>query len=174
MRQVAVTTCIVLTLSCVAKHQTIRSAAFLEQPRLPGAASLLVGVSKDGSFEGKLYEGSGQATTMEIVRALSSCASRVEAMPTTGTLEEGVEQAKARGFTHYIHPTILHWEDRATEWSGKRDKISILIQVVDAGSGQTIDSTTLNGKSKLATFGGDHPQELLPEPLAGYAAGLCR
>ena len=174
MRQLAVTICIVLSMSCAAKYEAIRSGAFPEHPRLPGDASFVVVVSDDGSFAGKLYGGSGKATTMEIVRALSTCSSRVEAMPTPGTLDEGVEHTKALGLTHYVHPTIQHWEDRATEWSGKRDKISILLQVVDVGSGEMIDSMTLNAKSKSATFGGDHPQELLPKLLDEYVSGLCR
>ena len=88
-------------------------------------------------------------------------------------MEEGEAQAGARGFTHYVHPTILHWEDRNTEWSGKRDKISIQLQVVEIESGNIIDATMLDGKSKLATFGGDHPEELLAKPLAQYAELLC-
>lgn len=27
------------------------------------------------------------------------------------------------GFAYLVLPTLLHWEDRATEWSGKRDQI---------------------------------------------------
>ncbi|NCF25983.1 MAG: DUF4823 domain-containing protein [Gammaproteobacteria bacterium] len=39
-------------------------------------------------------------------------------------------------------------------------------------TGEVIDSALIDGKSKWATFGGDHPQDLLEKPLADYARSL--
>ena len=39
-------------------------------------------------------------------------------------------------------------------------------------TGATIDSSEISGKSSWATLGGDHPQDLLPDPLALWAARL--
>ncbi|ELW8199044.1 DUF4823 domain-containing protein, partial [Yersinia enterocolitica] len=66
----------------------------------------------------------------------------------------------------------LHWEDRATEWSGKPDIIAIKITVYNAASDNIISSTIINGKSKWATFGGDHPQDLLAKPVSEYISSL--
>jgi hypothetical protein len=74
-------------------------------------------------------------------------------------------------FDYYVVPEILHWEDRATEWSGLRDKIEVKIMVYD-GTGKEVGSTIVSGRSKWATFGGDHPQDLLPEPLNTYVESL--
>jgi hypothetical protein len=68
--------------------------------------------------------------------------------------------------------TILHWEDRATEWSGIPDKVEIRIDVIESARGDTIDSAIVKRKSGLATFGGDHPQDLLPKPVEDYVASL--
>jgi Domain of unknown function (DUF4823) len=68
----------------------------------------------------------------------------------------------------------LQWEDRATEWSAKPDVASVKISIVAAKSGQLIDSAVINGKSGLATFGGDHPQDLLPKPMADYASSMFK
>lgn len=67
---------------------------------------------------------------------------------------------------------ILHWEDRATEWSGKKDKIEIKLSIYGAEGNQEIAGTIIGGKSKWATFGGDHPQDLLPEPIQAYVDTL--
>jgi Domain of unknown function (DUF4823) len=75
-------------------------------------------------------------------------------------------------FEYYVEPEILRWEDRATEWSGKPDKIEIKISVYNARLGTEVASSVLSASSKWATFGGDHPQDLLPEPLTKYVESL--
>jgi hypothetical protein len=75
-------------------------------------------------------------------------------------------------YAYYVEPDILHWEDRATEWSGIPDRIEIKISVYDAISGAELASSIVSGKSKWGTFGGDHPQDLLPEPVNKYVESL--
>jgi Domain of unknown function (DUF4823) len=77
-----------------------------------------------------------------------------------------------RPFDYYVVSEILHWEDHATEWSGLPDKIEVKIMVYDGGTGKELASTLIAGESKWATFGGDHPQDLLPEPLNSYVESL--
>ena len=75
---------------------------------------------------------------------------------------------------YYVEPDILHWDDRATEWSGKPDKIEIKISVYSARLGTELASSVQSASRKWATFGGDHPQDLLPEPLIKYYESLYR
>jgi len=75
-------------------------------------------------------------------------------------------------YEYYIQSEILHWEDRATEWSGLPDRIEIKISVYDTHSGAELASSILSARSKWATFGGDHPQDLLPEPVKQYVESL--
>lgn len=56
----------------------------------------------------------------------------------------------------------MHWEDRATEWNFMRDKVKVKIEFVDAFSGNVESAAIVEGKSGIATLGGDHPQDLLP------------
>jgi hypothetical protein len=69
-------------------------------------------------------------------------------------------------------PEILHWEDRATEWSGIPDRVEVKLLVLEAQGNKEIASIVISGKSKWATFGGDHPQDLLPEPIKQYVESL--
>jgi Domain of unknown function (DUF4823) len=75
-------------------------------------------------------------------------------------------------YAYYIEPDILHWEDRATEWSGIPDRIEVKISIYDAALGAEIASAVISGKSKWTTLGGDHPQDLLPEPVNQYVESL--
>lgn len=83
-----------------------------------------------------------------------------------------MQSSKATNFEYYVIPEILHWEDRATEWSGIPDKIQVKISIYEGKTWKEVASTIISGKSKWATFGGDHPQDLLPEPLNKYVESL--
>lgn len=86
--------------------------------------------------------------------------------------EDAIAQAQRADQDILIFPTILHWEDRATEWSMISDKVEIRVDVVQVDSGHIISSGIIKGSSGLATLGGDHPQDLLPEPIAESVSSL--
>lgn len=73
---------------------------------------------------------------------------------------------------YYIEPQILQWEERATEWSGKPDRIEIKVDLYDTSSMDHLSSVIINGKSKWLTMGGDHPQDLLATPVQNYLKTL--
>lgn len=77
-------------------------------------------------------------------------------------------------YGYYVKPEILQWEDRATEWSGKKDIIEIQLAVYDAVTREELANSSYTGKSKWATFGGDHPQELLAEPTNNFVSALYK
>jgi len=60
---------------------------------------------------------------------------------------------------------IERWEDRATEWSGKPDRIILDFRILDVGTAQVVDAALVSGTSRWATFGGDHPEDLLPRAI---------
>ena len=65
---------------------------------------------------------------------------------------------------------ILHWEDRATEWSGKADRVKVSLPLYRSGS--LVGSALVTANSSWWTFGGDHPEDLLDTPFESYAASL--
>ena len=71
-----------------------------------------------------------------------------------------------------MYPTILHWEDRATEWNFLSDEIKIKIELIDVINGQVDETVFIVGESGIATLGGDHPQDLLGDPLEDYISKL--
>jgi hypothetical protein len=80
--------------------------------------------------------------------------------------------AKQANYKYLVYPTILEWEDRATEWSMLPDRASINVDIVDVTDGRTIESVVINDKSGIATLGGDHPQDLLPIPVEEFVSTL--
>jgi len=161
-----------LLLGCVHTYEMRSGGEGAPRIHLPREASFLVGVPEDGRFGTHHYPGSGFMTTQEVVAALSTHARIVRAAKAPATIKENSAAARSAHLQYLVQPTILHWEERATEWSGKPDRISVRLELIEVSSGATLDTTVLSGKSKWATLGGDHPQELLPEPLSGYANAL--
>ena len=137
--------------------------------RLQQDVTLYVGHSKDGHFRHRVYKHSGMMTTEAIIRVFSGYARKVESADRYVSPKENLIAARIISADYLLQPTILHWEDRRTEWSGKPDRITIRLEIVNVATGHSIDTTVISGKSKWATFGGDHPQDLLLEPLEKYA-----
>lgn len=157
---------------CADTHQLARATG--KALTVNQQASAYVGLPKDGRFGNTLYSGSGALTAQAVAVAFSPYFGKV----TVGIKHEDFsiaqQTAKAGGYSYLLYPDILHWEDRATEWSGRPDQASVKVSVIDANTGEILDSAVVSGKSGLATFGGDRPEHLLPKPLADYAATLFR
>jgi Domain of unknown function (DUF4823) len=125
----------------------------------------------NGSYGGKEYAGSGQSTATAVRAAFAKFARETSVVSECQTLSCLTEKVGAT-VDYLVIPEILRWEDRATEWSGIKDKLEVKLAIYDARSGKELAASSLGGKSKWATFGGDHPQDLLPEPINGYVASL--
>jgi hypothetical protein len=72
---------------------------------------------------------------------------------------------------YLIEPKILHWEDRATEWSGKADRVKVSLPLYRSGS--LVGSALVTANSSWWTFGGDHPEDLLDASFESYSASLA-
>jgi len=119
----------------------------------------------DGSYDGQVYERSGTYAAQAVTSALLTHAQKVETGTVPGEdLSSAIKHAREQGLDYVFQTTILHWEDRATEWSGIPDKLTVKFLVVDAASEKLLSSTVTSASSKWSTFGGDHPQDLLPAP----------
>lgn len=156
--------------ACADSHQLLRTNE--GNTNLDPAGVVFVSVPKDGVYGDIDYHGSGKTTTQIVVMAFSLYANRVEGAHEYTDYEKSLKMADKLGAKYLVFPTILKWEDRATEWSAIPDRASIKISVVDVETKKTLDSVVIKGKSGLATFGGDRPQDLLPEPVKQYVKSI--
>lgn len=143
-----------------------------EPQKLNTRGIVYVSVPEDGRYGQTIYAGSGQNTMQIVVMAFSEHSSRVEGGRAHQSFDESLAAARNMGASYLVVPTILHWEDRATEWSGIPDKASIKVAVFNVSTGVNLDSVIIKGRSGIATFGGDHPQDLLPQPVEEYVSSL--
>lgn len=140
--------------------------------RITSSERIFITTPADGDYGDTVYSGSGRNTTKIIYNAASAKSRLVRIGGVAANYEDAIAQAQGAGQDILIFPTILHWEDRATEWSMIPDKVEVKVEVIQVNSGQVISSGIIKGSSGLATLGGDHPQDLLPEPVAEFVSAL--
>ncbi len=162
---------ILLTAGCAATYEN-RDLKPLDA-KLNSNLGVLISVPKDGSFGDKQYSNSGRMTANAVRTAFGKYATKVDISDSCQG-EGCLSEAYIIKYGYYVKPVILHWEDRATEWSGKSDRVEIQLVIYDTVTRQEIANSTYTGKSKWATFGGDHPQDLLAEPTNKFVDTLYR
>jgi hypothetical protein len=118
-----------------------------EGVQLAATKGVYIIIPDDGSFNGKQYVNSGQMTASAVEVEFSKYAAHV-IISNKCALDACIATLKGSKYGYLIEPNILHWEDRATEWSGKPDKISVKILVYDLSSGDRLSQVILDGKSK--------------------------
>ena len=155
--------------ACADTHEIVRYGTS-EIPRLSPSDSFYIAVTRDGVYGSKPYPGSGLTTAQILLASLAKRARRVETGRAAESYDEALASARKSGYKYLVFPTILHWEDRATEWSGIPDRVEVKLELVDVSTGRTLDSGVIRGKSGLGTLGGDHPQDLLPKPVEEYVS----
>jgi hypothetical protein len=149
-----------------------------ELDRLPGPtkigrdARVYVAEPEPGKYDVRPYTESGRQTRDAIAQAFAGRVSKVDVGVKPERKEAALASARQRGATLAVVTVIEHWEERATEWTGKPDRIELRIEIFDVATGALVDSAFVSGKSRWATLGSDHPQDLLPRAVGDYVAEL--
>ncbi len=165
---------IALLMGCTATYNMTRTDTYKSPPKLTSGETVYVALSEPGSVEGldKVYTESGLQTSAEIENGLTKYHSIVVRANQPEVYEAALTSARNANARYLVLPEVQHWEDRATEWSGRPDKIIVKIWVIDVTSGDLLDVIDIKGTSKWLTFGGDHPQDLLEKPISDYFSSL--
>ncbi|PKG57021.1 DUF4823 domain-containing protein [Shewanella sp. Choline-02u-19] len=151
------------------KHNEFQSP----EVKLDQNFAVLISTPENGWYGETEYKHSGQMTANAIRSAFSKNTRKV-AITADCKGKNCLDSIDSSQYGYYVEPIILHWEDRATEWSGKADKVEIQIITYDTKTKKEIGNTTYSGKSKWLTFGGDHPQDLLEQPTHEYIGTLYK
>lgn len=142
------------------------------RPKLRSDSTVFVAIPADGRYHHRFVPDSGQYCAVTIRDAFARYVKRAYVGRKVQTFAEGLETARANDCTYFVYPTILRWEDHATEFSGRRDKLEVKVEVAEAATGEILHATILQGRSRLFTGGGDSPEDLLIEPVRNYLASL--
>lgn len=163
MQKVLVVVAAILATGCTAKYAQTDVA--INPVKLDRQIAVTIATPADGRYESKIYQASGEMTAAAVRNAFSLYSNQVVVAESCRDIDCLRQQGQPG---YYVVPEILHWEDRATEWSGIPDKIQVKLSIYGQESHAPLASTVIAGKSKWATFGGDHPQDLLHKPIAEY------
>jgi len=135
---------------------------------IPANSHYYVMLPKDGQYGTTEYIGSSSMVVSAVEAVLTGRSGKVTKAISVESMEEALESAKLSNSDYIFRPIIVHWEDRATEWSGRPDRITMRYTILDAETGDEIASTLARASSKWGTFGGDHPQDLVPETVEAF------
>jgi len=172
------TACLALSFACLGfgltgcQHGNITPVGEAPSTKLEHSVSVYVVTPHDGNYGETQYPGSGASVASAFESALIHYAENVVVGSTSPTSTEALEAAKAKKCTYLIFPRITHWEDRATEWSGRRDKMELVVKVIRVEDGVVVKNATISGISRFLTLGGTHPQDLLKDPVDEFVQGL--
>ena len=122
-----------------------------------------IATSEDGFYGSDIYEGSGKILSMVVRQQIKIYSSKVTILENKIKIEDFSEK-EIEEYDYIVIPEILHWEDRATAWSGLPARISFSIQIYN-NKKELLKSTILSGKSASMTLGSTDPGELIEEPL---------
>jgi hypothetical protein len=139
--------------------------------KLERGKSVVIATPANGAYGNREYAGSGKITALAVRAAFAKFTNAAKVSTECKDLNSLKEKGPSQS-DYCVVPEILHWEDRATEWSGRPDRIEILLSIYEGTSWKELASVSIAGKSKWATFGGDHPQDLLAEPIKKYVESL--
>jgi hypothetical protein len=141
--------------------------------RLDPGKSILIAVSADGQYGSRAYLGTGRVVAQKAAAAFSRYARQVEISNIRPTERDALlVAARKAGSGYLILPTIAHWEQRATEWSGVPSRVSIDVAIVDVGTGTDLRSGLLESRSARMTLVRPNPDALAEHLLDDYVAGL--
>lgn len=134
--------------------------------------SVYVALPRDAVYKGKTYRNSGQKTSDVLLSLFSRRGMKAEKASSYQTFEDAKKTARDKAYKYLFYPTILQWEDRKSEWTGKIDEVKVQIDIVDASTDEVLESTILVGKNDMVGSGLERPQALLSKLFSDYVHGL--
>jgi len=143
-------------------------------PLLRNDSRIYIAIPFDASFKGKVAQSSGKLTTDALVTAFNRVTRTVSTSKYPESLSDALESARKYNAEFLVYPVLLKWEDRATEWSGRRDRLQVRIDTIDLHDSRIVYSKMIEATGKWMSDGGDTPADLLDEPTENYVNGLFR
>lgn len=148
----------VSALVACASHDVRRGARFDDLPAAGEDVAVRVVTPADGAYGGKPAVGSGALVAAAIERVANASYRDV------GTGPAGAGAAR----TLEVTPRLLHWEDRATNWSGLLDRVEVELRLRDLPSKRE-RTLVFEARNGWLTFVNNPPEALLD---ASFEAAL--
>lgn len=131
---------------------------------------VLLLTSQDGVSGSDVSKGSGVTLSSRIQSQLLSKQCQVKNDRDHDSILD-IETETASKYDYIIVPVINLWEDNATAWSGKPDKLNFTILIYNSAK-ELITSADLDGQSAAAVIDENDPSELIDPLLQDYLKNM--
>lgn len=163
-----------LSLSACKSTYSEKNVTTEPPPLLRATSRIYVAIPVDATFKKTVAQGSGKLTAQAIMVALNRYTKSVYLGKFPESATEALESARRYNAEYLVYPNLLKWEDRATEWSGRRDRLEVKIDLIDLADSRVAFSREISATGKWMTDGGDTPNDLLEQPVEEYVNALFR
>ncbi|HTG45964.1 MAG TPA: DUF4823 domain-containing protein [Verrucomicrobiae bacterium] len=143
-------------------------------PLLRSNTRAYVAIPFDAMFKKTVAQGSGKQTAQALFVAFNRYTKSVYLGKFPESTTEALDSARKFNAEYLVYPNIVKWEDRATEWSGRRDRLSLKVDLIDLSTSTIVFSREIEATGKWMTDGGDSPNDLLEQPCEEYVNALFR
>jgi hypothetical protein len=128
-------------------------------------------LASDGTYGEKTYSGSGRTVSNRILYSVRQKRPLTQLVETSDE-DQAIQQCLSKGSNYLLSPLILHWEDRATQWSGMRDRIKIELRIIKVAPKIFVRSAFFEARNNWVTFVNADPSELMDESFDQVIADL--
>ena len=148
-------------------------------PQVPQATALkhqekiLIVLPADGRHGDKVYVDSGRYIAEKIKEHLALYSRQVNITGSTLNADQALAEAKSASYRYLFIPRIQNWEPRASSWSGRPGRASVLMSVYDLAAEPSLVNTTLleaQGKS----YHTETPEYLMDRLIKEFLASVYR
>ncbi|MBS1766093.1 MAG: DUF4823 domain-containing protein [Acidobacteria bacterium] len=134
MRRIVLGVCLLLLATACSVPRAVPEGGVIAGQIVNTQGQVLILSTQDGQEQGQdPAHGSGRELVSALRKALSAHAVPVS-ISESRDVAQGYDEAAKIGFDYVLRPTITLWEDNATAWSGKGDKLEISIELYDVKS----------------------------------------
>lgn len=145
---------------CTASYQ---SEFLRPQASMQPQKRILIVTPPFGTFEDIDYPASGTEVATALAKEMEKYSQQISIIPTpvkiTDLRDEDLQ------YNDYVFiPEILHWEDRATGWSFRPDRIEIRFDIYNSQR-ELVNSYLITGRSAYVVWVSRQPNSLLKEPI---------
>ena len=127
---------------------------------------ILVLTPSDGISDGAIVSGSGSKLASKVYYYLNTKDCEVVLDEDHNTIKK-IDESELQKYDYVVVPAIVSWEDNATAWSGKPDKLVFSIEIYDKDK-KKVASGNIDAKSTNTTIVENDPSELIDKPLSEF------
>jgi hypothetical protein len=159
--------------ACSVKYNIQQNQALSQNFLIPNK-KVYVALPANGKFNNIIYQTSAASVQYDLSQALEQHTLEITLASTYEPIENAIESGLAKQATYLFYPTITHWEERNTPWSGISDRVSIKMVVINLENNETLISTYLSAKSPWGALVNNQPDAMLPDLFKSFTNSIYK